>query len=207
MSKKDKGSKMLTSQREDDSLSSDENIEGDSGDFNDPNYYESEEAGDADLEDEEYEFDPALALKGIELVDLTPDFIRPEGFLMVPRADKRTGEITPSETTFAGILNDVIPWKDKRGKDRVWFSCTATATIPNMFYVGRDDETKKPFQKPVEKGARIGISGSGAINALKSKKGHFILLHWTGAKKPTKNGDMWEVIAKVSKEPVENVTF
>jgi hypothetical protein len=189
MSKKDKGSKMLTSQREDDSLSSDENIEGDSGDFNDPNYYESEEAGDADL------------------VDLTPDFIRPEGFLMVPRADKRTGEITPSETTFAGILNDVIPWKDKRGKDRVWFSCTATATIPNMFYVGRDDETKKPFQKPVEKGARIGISGSGAINALKSKKGHFILLHWTGAKKPTKNGDMWEVIAKVSKEPVENVTF
>lgn len=160
-----------------------------------------------DTDEEEFEFDPALMLKGVELVDLTPDFIRPEGFLMVPRANKRTGEIFPASTTFAGILNDVIPWKDARGKDRVWFSCTATSTIPNMFFVGRDDDTKKPFQKPVEKGNRIGISGSGAINALKSKKGHFVLLHWTGAKKPTKNGDMWEVIAKVSKDPVEKVPF
>jgi len=163
-------------------------------------------ASEADAEDEEFEFDPALFLKGIELVDLTPDFVRPEGFLMVPRLNKRTGEVFPPTTTFAGILNDVIPWKDNRGKERVWFSCTATAAVPGTRFTGRKDNNE-PFEDDVKKGDRIGISGSGAINALKSKKGHFVLLHWTGAKVPTKNGEMWEVKAKVSKEPVEKPPF
>jgi hypothetical protein len=157
-------------------------------------------------EEEEFEFDASLLLEGVELVELTPDFIRPAGFLMVPREIKRTGEISPPEATFAGILNDIISWKDK-DKERYWFSCTATSTIPNVYYVGRDDKTKESFQKPVLKGDRIGISCSGAIDALKSKKGHFILLHWTGARKPTKRGSMWEVIAKVSKDPVEKAPF
>jgi hypothetical protein len=74
--------------------------------------------------------------------------------------------------------------------------------------VGKDEKTNEPFQKPVLKGDRIGISCSGAIDALRSKKGHFILLHWTGARKQTKKRrPMWEVIAKVSKDPVEKAPF
>lgn len=194
MSKKDKTAKMTTNE------TSDVN-EGDS-DFHE----EPGELADNDIEDEEFEFDPGLMLQGVELVDLTPDFIRPAGFLMVPRINNKTGEVFPKNTTFAGILKDIIPWKDNRGKERIWFSCIATSTVPGVQYTGRDDE-KRTFVKQVEKGDCIGISGSGAINALKSKKGHFVLLHWTGAKIPTKNGAMWEIIAKVSKEPVEKVPF
>lgn len=199
MGKKDKAAKMTN--ETDVSLQEDPGIDGDP-DFNE----EPGQLSETDPDDEEFEFDPSLMLKGVELVDLTPDFVRPEGFLMVPRMNKKTGEIFPSKTTFAGILKDVIPWKDNRGKERVWFSCIATATIDGTHYTGRDDDNK-PFVERVEKGNCIGISGSGAINALKSKKGHFVLLHWTGAKVPTKNGDMWEVIAKVSKEPVEKLPF
>lgn len=152
-------------------------------------------------DDDTFEFDTALLLKGVELEDLAPDFVRPEGFLMVPRLNMKTGEIIPRNTTFAGIVNDVVPWKDNRGKDRVWYACTATADLPDAQYTGKD-EKGLPFQRPVKKGDRIGISGSGAINALKAKKGHFALLHWTGNKVQVKNGAMWEVKAKVSKEPV-----
>jgi len=129
--------------------------------------------------------------------------------LMVPRVLKKSGEIFPPETTFAGILNDIVPWTDSRNKERFWFSCTATAGYEQTgaTYIGRDEETKKPFEKPVTRGDRIGISGSGAINALRSKKGHFILLRWTGNKIATKNGQMWEIIAKVSKDPVEKPPF
>lgn len=176
-------------------------------DTSDPDTDESPAmASEADTDDDEFEFDPSLFLEGVELVDLTPDFIRPEGFLMVPRINKKTGEIFPTSTTFAGILKDVIPWKDSRGKERLWFSCIATSNLKNTFYTGQDDK-KESFVEVVKKGDCIGISGSGAINALKTKKGHFVLLHWTGSKVPTKNGDMWEVIAKVSKEPVENAPF
>ena len=157
---------------------------------------------EADFDDEEeFEFDASLMPTGVKLVDLAPDFVRPEGFLMVPRVHKKTGEITPDTATFAGILHDVVPWVDNRGKGRVWFACEATADIPNGFYTGKD-ENNKDFTKTITKGTRIGISGSGAINALKSKKGHFILLHWTGRKVSVKNGEMWEVKAKVSDVPV-----
>lgn len=197
MAKKDKSAKMAS-----DIVNYDGPTDGDP-DFNE----EPGQLANDDLHDEEeFEFDPALMLKGVELVDLTPDFIRPEGFLMVPRVNKKTGEIFPISTTFAGILKDVIPWKDARGKERFWFSCVATADIPGVSYTGRDDEGK-PFVKALKKGDCIGISGSGAINALKSKKGHFALLHWTGAKISVKNGEMWEVIAKVSKEPLEKAPF
>jgi hypothetical protein len=64
------------------------------------------------------------------------------------------------------------------------------------------DEQNRDFTKPVLTGARVGVSGSGAINALKGKKGHFVALHWTGNKVTVKNGDMWEVKAKVSEKPV-----
>lgn len=155
---------------------------------------------DDDHEDA-FEFDAALLLKGVELEDLAPDFVRPEGFLMVPRLNQKTGEIAPKSTTFAGIVHDIVPWRDNRGKDRVWYACTATVDLPETLYTGKD-EHGKPFQRAIKKGDRIGISGSGAINALKTKKGHFALLHWTGNKVAVKNGQMWEVKAKVSKEPV-----
>jgi hypothetical protein len=157
------------------------------------------EADDDDAED--FVFDAALLPQGVKLVDLAPDFVRPEGFLMVPRINKKTGEIAPMTATFAGILHDVVPWTDNRGKQRVWFACEATADIPGGFYTGVD-ENEKEFTKPITKGTRIGISGSGAINALKAKKGHFIALHWTGRKVAVKNGDMREVKAKVSESPV-----
>jgi len=158
------------------------------------------EVDDDDMEDI-FEFDAALLPQGVKLVDLAPDFVRPEGFLMVPRINKKTGEIAPMTTTFAGILHDIVPWVDDRGKQRVWFACEATADIPGSSYTGRD-EKNKDFTKPITKGTRIGISGSGAINALKAKKGHFIALHWTGRKVNVKNGDMWEVKARVSEKPV-----
>ncbi len=160
------------------------------------------EADDDDVE--EYQFDAALLAsvpKGVKLVDLAPDFVRPEGFLMVPRINKKTGEIAPMTATFAGILHDIVPWTDNRGKARVWFACEATADIPGAFFTGKD-ENNKDFTKPITKGTRIGISGSGAINALKAKKGHFVALHWTGKKVAVKNGDMWDVRAKVSESPV-----
>lgn len=159
-------------------------------------------ANEADDDDaEEFVFDAALLPQGVKLVDLAPDFVRPDGFLMVPRINKKTGEISPMTATFAGILHDVVPWTDNRGKQRVWFACEAGADIPGGFYTGVD-ENEKEFTKPITKGTRIGISGSGAINALKAKKGHYILLHWTGRKVAVKNGDMWEVKAKVSEAPV-----
>ena len=160
---------------------------------------------EADNDDDDgFEFDQSLMPSGIKMVDLAPDFVRPDGFLMVPRLNKKTGEIFPMKTTFVGILHDIIPWKDNRGKERVWFACEATAAVNDARYTGRDEHNKE-FVKPVEKGTRIGISGSGALNALKAKKGHFIYLHWTGNKVPTKNGDMWEVRAKVSEKPVIEV--
>jgi hypothetical protein len=157
-----------------------------------------------DLEEEQgFEFDTNLLPAGVKLVDLAPDFIRPEGFLMVPRLNKKTGEVSPMSTTFIGILHDIIPWKDNRGKERVWFACEATAETGAMF-TGLDEKNQE-FKKLVVPGIRIGISGSGAINALKAKKGHFIALHWTGSKVTVKNGDMWEVKAKVSDKPVIEV--
>lgn len=156
-----------------------------------------------DFEEEGFEFDSKLLPAGVKLVDLAPDFVRPEGFLMVPRLNKKTGEISPMTTTFVGILHDIIPWKDNRGKERVWFACESTADT-GAIYTGRDEKDKE-FQKRITAGVRVGISGSGAINALKAKKGHFIALHWTGNKVTVKNGDMWEVIAKVSDKPVIEV--
>lgn len=158
-------------------------------------------AADDDWTDEDdFVFDANLLPQGVNLVDLAPDFVRPEGFLMVPRINKRTGEVFPMNATFAGILHDIIPWKDARGKERLWFACEATADVGATF-TGKDEENRD-FTKPVIKGTRVGISGSGAINALKGKKGHFIYLRWTGNKVPTKNGDMWEIKAKVSDKPV-----
>jgi len=162
------------------------------------------EEGDVLYTDDEFEFDANLLPQGVKLVDLAPDFIRPEGFLMVPRLNKKTGEVSPMQTTFVGILHDIIPWKDNRGKERLWFACEATAAVGNAQYTGKDEQDRE-FKKPVEKGTRVGISGSGAINALKSKKGHFIYLHWTGNKVTVKNGEMWEVKAKVSDKPVIEV--
>lgn len=155
---------------------------------------------DADFDDD-FEFDLNLIPQGVNLVDLSPDFVRPEGFLMVPRLNKKTGEIFPMNTTFVGILHDIIEWEDNRKKKRLWFACEATADIPGTMLVGRDEHNRET-RAPVVKGTRVGISGSGAINALKSKKGHFVYLYWTGSKVTVKNGDMWEVRAKVSKEPV-----
>jgi hypothetical protein len=154
-------------------------------------------------ETDDFEVDASLIPSDVELEELAPDFIRPEGFLMVPRLNPKTGEISPRNTTFAGILNDIVPWIDNRGKPRVWYSCTATADIPGSMYTGKDEKTNREFRRPIKKGERIGISGSGAINALKTKKGHFIYLHWTGNKVAVKNGNMWEIKAKVSKEPVK----
>jgi hypothetical protein len=171
--------------------------------------YDSDETDHPNLEaetdtdsDDDFDFDLSLlgVPEGIKLVDLAPDFVRPEGFLMVPRLNKKTGEISPMTTTFAGILHDVIPWKDNRGKERLWFAFEATVGTGAQ-YTGRDEKNKE-FKKPVQKGDRIGISGSGAINALKGKRGHFVLLHWTGNKITVKNGDMWEVKAKVSDKPI-----
>jgi len=156
--------------------------------------------GDADFDDD-FEFNLNLVPQGVDLVDLSPDFVRPEGFLMVPRINRKTGEIFPMNTTFVGVLHDIIPWKDNRGKERIWFACEATAEIPGTMLVGRDEHSRET-RAPVLKGTRVGISGSGAINALRNKKGHFIYLYWTGSKVQVKNGEMWEIKAKVSKEPV-----
>lgn len=161
----------------------------------------------SDTEDDEYEIDMSLVPKGVEFVELQPDFVRPEGFLMVPRLNKKTGEISPPTATFVGILHDAVPWKDDRGKERFWYACTATADLPDATLTGVD-ENDEPFTRPIVKGDRVGISSSGAINALKTKKGHAIYLHWTGRQIKVKNGDMWEVKpAMVSKEPVEKAPF
>lgn len=154
--------------------------------------------------DDDFQFDMSLLPKGVELVDLAPEFVRPEGFLMVPRINKKTGEVYPTTTTFAGVLHDVVEWTDNRGKKRVWFACTAAIPFDDCHYTGRTEDNK-PFTDKVKKEDRIGISGSGAINALRTKKGHFIYLHWTGNKVTVKNGEMWEIKAKVSKDPVIKV--
>ncbi len=182
----------------DPSAISNASIEADPDDLEHP---ELDPQADTDDDEPGFEFDSSLLMEGVTLVDLAPDFVRPEGFLMVPRLNKKTGEISPMSTTFAGILHDIIPWKDNRGKERVWFACEATANVPGAMFTGRDEQNRE-FKKPVVKGTRVGISGSGAINALKTKKGHFIALHWTGNKVTVKNGDMWEVIARVSEKPV-----
>jgi hypothetical protein len=195
MSKKDKNNVLSTNTDpaylvDDDTSQEHPNLEVEADDF-------EEEQG--------FEFDASLLPAGIKLVDLAPDFVRPEGFLMVPRLNKKTGEISPMTTTFVGILHDIIPWKDNRGKARVWFACEATAETGAMFTgfeEAREGEKPKEFKKPVIPGTRVGISGSGAILALKTKKGHFVALHWTGNKVTVKNGDMWEVKAKVSDKPV-----
>lgn len=181
--------------------STDAGFEPDDDNIADPNI--DPQADDFD-EEEGFEFDASLLPAGIKLVDLAPDFVRPEGFLMVPRLNKKTGEIRPMKTTFVGILHDIIPWKDNRGKERVWFACEASADIPGTMFTGRDEQNRE-FTKPVIKGTRVGISGSGAILALRAKKGHFVALHWTGNKVTVKNGDMWEVKAKVSEKPVIEV--
>lgn len=129
--------------------------------------------GDADFDD--FEFDLSLIPEGVNLVDLAPDFVRPEGFLMVPRLNKKTGEIFPMNATFVGILHDIIPWKDNRGKERLWFACEATADIPGTTLIGRDERNRET-RAPVMKGTRVGISGSGAINALKKQEGSLRLL-------------------------------
>lgn len=159
------------------------------------------EVDDDDEGEDIFDFSSLLP-EGVKFVELTPDFVRPEGFLMVPRINKKTGEVFPMTSTFVGILHDIVPWTDNRGKARVWFACEATAEVPGVNLTGQDVESKKDFIKPVLKGTRVGISGSGAINALKTKKGHFIALHWTGRKVSVKNGEMWEVQAQVSEEPV-----
>ena len=173
-------------------------LEADDDNIVDPNL---EPQADDFEEEAGFEFDSSLLLEGIKLVDLAPDFVRPEGFLMVPRLNKKTGEVSPMTTTFVGILHDIIPWKDNRGKERLWFAFEATAAVPGTFLTGKDEKNVE-FKKPIEKGARVGISGSGAINALKTKRGHFVALHWTGNKVTVKNGDMWEVKAKISEKPV-----
>lgn len=189
----------------DTNMSKKKNIETGLPEADDENIVDPSLHPEADTDDDEdYQFDSNLILTGVKLVDLAPDFIRPDGFLMVPRLNKKTGEIYPMTTTFAGILHDVIPWKDNRGKERLWFSFEVTATVPETYLTGRDEKNRE-FKKLVEKGMRIGISGSGAIAALKSKKGHFALLHWTGNKVAVKNGEMWEVKAKVSDAPVIEV--
>lgn len=175
-------------------------LQADDGNIENPTLESPEDWEDED----DFVFDENLLPQGVSLVDLQPDFVRPEGFLMVPRMNKRTGEVFPPRTTFAGILHDVIPWKDNRGKERLWFACEATADIPGTMFTGKDEDGKD-FQAPVVKGSRVGISGSGAILALKAKKGHFIYLHWTGNKVTVKNGEMWEVRAKVSDKPVVEV--
>jgi hypothetical protein len=162
------------------------------------------EAEDDWTDEDDFVFDVNLLPQGVNLVDLAPDFVRPEGFLMVPRLNKKTGEVFPMNATFAGILHDIIPWKDARGKERLWFACESTADFPEVMFTGKDEQNRE-FTKPVVKGTRVGISGSGAINALKSKKGHFIYLRWTGNKVTVKNGDMWEIKAKVSDKPVLEV--
>ena len=182
-----------------DTSNSEMTLEADDDNIVDPNL--EPQADDFEEEEAGFEFDSSLLLEGVKLVDLAPDFVRPEGFLMVPRLNKKTGEVFPMTTTFVGILHDIIPWKDNRGKERLWFAFESTAAIPGTFLIGKDEKNVE-FKKPVEKGARVGISGSGAINALKTKRGHFVVLHWTGNKITVKNGDMWEVKAKISEKPV-----
>src|SRR5688572_24986361 len=82
---------------------------------------------EADIDEEDiFDFDfTGLLPEGVSFVDLTPDFVRPEGFLMVPRLDKKTGEIAPMTSTFVGVLHDVVTWTDNRGKQRLWFACEA----------------------------------------------------------------------------------
>ncbi len=188
------------SRKKNDPINSSDNLEPEADDDNAESNPSLLAEGDADFDDD-FQFDLSLVPKGVELTDLSPDFVRPEGFLMVPRINKKTGEIFPMNTTFVGILHDVIPWKDNRGKERVWFACEATVAIPGVNIVGRDEHDRE-VRSPVVVGTRVGISGSGAINALRNKKGHFIYLYWTGSKVQVKNGDMWEIKAKVSKEPV-----
>lgn len=171
-------------------------IEADDDTFEHPNLEPTPDIDD----EEEFQFDTSLLPEGVTLVELQPDFVRPEGFLMVPRLNKKTGEISPMTTTFVGILHDIVPWIDNRKKERLWFACEATADVGAQ-YTGKDEQNRE-FKKPVVKGTRVGISGSGAIAALKAKKGHFVYLHWTGNKVTVKNGEMWEVKAKVSEKPV-----
>lgn len=196
MSKDKKNKEKMTADNQNEESTLNDSQFDDEGDVIPPEMAEGEGEPDDD-----FQFDLSLLPKGIKLVDLAPDFVRPEGFLMVPRINKKTGEVFPATTTFAGILHDVIEWTDARGKKRVWFACTAAATFPDCHYTGRN-EGNEPFTDKVKKEDRIGISSSGAINALRTKKGHFVYLHWTGNKVTVKNGEMWEIKAKVSEEPV-----
>src|SRR5262245_550503 len=116
---------------------------GDETDYNQADDDNPEQPGidslvDDDEEEDGFDFG-ALLPQGVEFVDLTPDFVRPEGFLMVPRLNKKTGEIFPMNSTFVGILHDVVPWKDNRGKDRLWFACEATIDIPGVHITGVDE--------------------------------------------------------------------
>lgn len=127
----------------------------------------------------------------LEFEDLRRNFEPILGFLKKPHKNN----VTPVD--FVGILRDVVPFKDDRGKDTEFYVFVSTSDQPKTFYVTEDDETL-----PVKKGDRIGVSGSGAIKGLKDKKNHVAILHYTGEKISTKNGDMWVVDTKISKTPL-----
>jgi hypothetical protein len=138
-------------------------------------------------------------LANMEMEDLRPDFEPVKGFVVVPRFNKLTMKVEPATADFAGVVTEVVNYEDDRGKPRFFVTCVSLADQPHAAYW--DGENKR--EVPIKKGDRVGVSGTGAISALKDKKGHYAVMHWTGTKKETKNGEMWEVNTKVSKAPVD----
>lgn len=138
--------------------------------------------------------------QGMEMGNLRPDFEPIIGFLQRPSKDN------PNPVRFAGILIEAIEFTNERKQKAHWFVMVSTQD-QDCFALDNDEG-----EIPVEKGSRVGISESGAIKALAeknsagqlAKKGHFVILQWTGEKIATKNGDMWEVLAQVSTKPVKD---
>ena len=129
---------------------------------------------------------------GLEFEELRVPRTEIQGFLVRPHKDNT------KPVKFVGVLRDEVTYKDDRGKDQTLFMFESMTDQPEAFYTDSESEQRHPIQK----GTMVGISASGAIKALVGKKNHVAILEYTGKKIPTKNGDMWEINAKVSKTPL-----
>lgn len=126
----------------------------------------------------------------LEMEDLGKTFEGHIGFLLVPGKKNRN---PPCE--FYGIVRECVPYKDERGQARNWFVIESSYSLGNV--VTEDGEILA-----VQAGDRVGVSGSAAIRDLEQKIGHWVHLSFTGEFIKTKNGEMLEVEARVSKTPV-----
>jgi len=137
---------------------------------------------------------------GFEFEDARPPMMQIDGFLRRPHKDR------PEPTQYIGVLRKTVDYKDERGKEQFFLIFETLTDQPESKYETQANETTGQAEGEiltVAKGLMLGVSGSGAIKAVREKVNHIVRLVYTGKKVTTKNGDMWEVDAKVSTKPYD----